>query len=772
MTASEQVHTRRQRLLIATTVPETFVSILRDQPKYLSQHFDVVLVTSPGPDAMALGHEGVPVYRVNMHRGIHLLRDLWSVLCMVRLLLMLRPDMVHSYTPKAGLVCMLAAWVCRVPVRVHTFTGLIWPTAKGWRRGVLVWVDRLLCACATHVVPEGQGVKRDLDLGRITAKALQPIGSGNIAGVDVGYFSPEAAGLTQAAADLRTRCGIRASDFVYVFVGRLNRDKGLDELVDAFESLPETCSLLLVGGVDAAAPLGDATMRRLHSNSRVHWLGFQHDIRPALKAADVLVLPSYREGFPNVVLQAGAMALPVVATDISGCNEVIEPGLNGWLVPVRDASALAHAMGSASQIKQEALLQMGSAARARVVERFERQGHWGRMLAFYQSLLVDEVAAARVNLALLVGSTAESFINFRVPLIAALLAKGLDVHVAAPDLPADSPVRHQLEAMGLKVHQVPMMRTGTNPVADLRTAWALWRLMLKIRPEMVLGYTIKAVICGTLAAWLARVPKRFSLISGLGYAFQGGGQRSRLQALVQVLYGLALARSNRVFFQNPDDLALFQDRGILKPHTPVCVVNGSGVDLTRFIVQPLPDGAVQGAVKFLFIGRLLGDKGVREYAEAARMLKRSHPQVTCALVGWIDSNPNAIGKTELDEWVRDGSIEFLGRLNDVRPAIEACSVYVLPSYREGTPRTVLEAMAMGRAIITTDAPGCRETVVDGENGFLVPVQDTEALAHAMRRFLEEPALQVSMGAKSRQIAEYKYNVHEVNRVMLAGMGVE
>lgn len=373
---------------------------------------------------------------------------------------------------------------------------------------------------------------------------------------------------------------------------------------------------------------------------------------------------------------------------------------------------------------------------------------------------------------LLIAGLADSLINFRGPLIAALQAKGMDVHVAAPDLPDGSPVRLQLQTMGLTVHTVPMLRTGTNPLADLHTAWALLRLMRQIAPSMVLCYTIKPVIYGTLAAWLAGVPHRFALITGLGYAFQGGGQRSRLQALVQGLYGLALARAQRVFFQNPDDLALFQDLGILQPHTPVCVVNGSGVDVTSFAVQPLPDGAAQGAVRFLFIGRLLGDKGVREYAEAARLLQRTHPQARCALVGWIDSNPNAITQAELDGWVADGRIEFWGRLADVRPAIAACSVYVLPSYREGTPRTVLEAMAMGRAIVTTDAPGCRETVVHGENGFLVPVQDAEALAQAMRRFVEQPALQARMGARSRQIAEDKYDVHKVNAVLLAGMGVE
>lgn len=372
---------------------------------------------------------------------------------------------------------------------------------------------------------------------------------------------------------------------------------------------------------------------------------------------------------------------------------------------------------------------------------------------------------------LLIAGLADSLINFRGPLIVALQAKGLDVHVAAPDLPAHSPVRLQLQAMGLTVHQVPMLRTGTNPLADLHTVWSLWRLMRQIAPSVVLGYTIKPVIYGTLAAWLAGVPQRFALITGLGYAFQGDGKRSRLQALVQRLYGVALARAQRVFFQNPDDRALFQERGILQPHTPVCVVNGSGVDVDRFAVRPLPAGALVGTVRFLFIGRLLGDKGVREYAQAARLLRRRYPQVRCAMVGWIDSNPDAITAAELDGWMADGSIEFLGRLADVRPAIEACSVYVLPSYREGTPRTVLEAMAMGRAIVTTDAPGCRETVTHGVNGFLVPVQNAEALAQAMSRFVEEPALQQLMGENSRQLAEHKYDVHKVNAVMLAGMGI-
>jgi glycosyltransferase involved in cell wall biosynthesis len=368
----------------------------------------------------------------------------------------------------------------------------------------------------------------------------------------------------------------------------------------------------------------------------------------------------------------------------------------------------------------------------------------------------------------MIASLADSLINFRGPLIAAIQARGLQVHVAAPDLPASNPIRHQLEIQGLVVHSIPMLRTGTNPLADLQTLWCLWRTMRQVRPDYVMGYTVKPVIYGSLAAWLAGVPRRFALITGLGYTFLGGRQRGRLQALVQRLYALALLRVSKVFFQNPDDEKLFREQGLLTAGIPSRVVNGSGVDVASFITAPFPLGPPQ----FLLIARLLGDKGVREYAQAARRIRAIHPGVKCALVGWLDSNPDAIGQAELDAWMTAGHITFLGRLSDVRPAIAACSVYVLPSYREGIPRTVLEAMAMGRPIITTDAPGCRETVVTGDNGFLVPIKSVDGLLDAMLRFVNDPVLVPRMGLRSREIAEQKYDVHKVNAVMLHELGIE
>ncbi|MDO1528149.1 glycosyltransferase family 4 protein [Fulvimonas sp. R45] len=368
---------------------------------------------------------------------------------------------------------------------------------------------------------------------------------------------------------------------------------------------------------------------------------------------------------------------------------------------------------------------------------------------------------------LIIAGFADSLVLFRGALIAELVANGLEVHAAAPGISTNQSMRMKLERMGVVCHDIPARRAGTNPVADLWLLWRLVKLMRDLKPDVVLGYTIKPVIYGSIAAWLTRVPRRFAMITGLGFAFTNG-RSGRLQSLIRQMYTFALKRTDKVFFQNPDDHALFRELGIVQPSLPVAVVNGSGVDVQQFVQEPLPNKEV----RFLMICRLLGDKGVREYAAAARLVQATYPAARFCLAGWIDENPDSIVQSELDGWIANGAIEYIGRLDDVRPAIASCTVYVLPSYREGTPRTVLEAMSMGRPVITTDAPGCRETVVDGRNGFLVPVKSVDALVHAMEAFLLDSTLASKMGWESRKIAETKYDVHKVNEIMIREMGLD
>ena len=376
---------------------------------------------------------------------------------------------------------------------------------------------------------------------------------------------------------------------------------------------------------------------------------------------------------------------------------------------------------------------------------------------------------------LIIASYPASILKFRGALIKALQDKGFEIHIAAPEFEIFPEEYESLTALGYVVHPIPMQRTGTNPLNDAKTLSALYLLMKKIKPSHVMGYTIKPVIYGSLAAKLARVPHRFALITGLGYAFQGADEqdykKSNLQKIMHKLYSVALASTHKVFFQNPDDEALFKSMGILTPNASTTVVNGSGVDISEYSVQPFATIDDILIPRFLLIARLLGDKGVREYAQAARIVKEKYPQAQFDLVGWIDDNPDAIEQKELDNWINAGLFNFWGKLDDVKPAIAASSIYVLPSYREGTPRTVLEAMAMGRPIITTDAPGCRETVIDGYNGYLVPVKAVEELAAAMERFIVNPELIIEMGKASRQLVEEKFDVDAVNQSMLEAMGL-
>jgi glycosyltransferase involved in cell wall biosynthesis len=370
---------------------------------------------------------------------------------------------------------------------------------------------------------------------------------------------------------------------------------------------------------------------------------------------------------------------------------------------------------------------------------------------------------------LVTASLSSSLRNFRGPLIEALCDAGHQVHAAAPDLAADAPTRDWLEARGVACHDVPITRAGFGPVADLRALWALYRLMRHLRPDVFLGYTIKPVIWGLIAARAAGVPQRVALITGLGYAFTEGTGRVRgaVKALARGLYKIALRSATLVFFQNDDDRADFAKMGLLPPDTKVRVVAGSGIDLRHFPAQSLPERPV----RFLLIARLLGDKGIREYAQAARIVRQDWPEVEFHLVGGTDPNPAGIPQNEVSAWHAAGDVFWHGAQADVRPFLAQCHVYVLPSYREGTPRTVLEAMATGRAVITTDAPGCRQTVAEDDTGFLVPVRDADALAAAMLRVVQTPDLIARFGAAARARAEARYDVRRVNADMLREMGL-
>ena len=373
------------KLIRTSTIPASLENLLKGQLKMLSKYYNVLAVSSPGDDMETIKErEGVRTIAIPMERRISLIKDFISLIRLIVLFAKERPDMVHSITPKAGLLSMLAAWITRVPVRMHTFTGLVFPTATGKMQKLLIAMDRLTCFCATHINPEGEGVKRDLVNYNITSKPLHIIANGNVNGIDLEYFdkTPE---VVEKACSYK-----KEGTFTFCFVGRMVRDKGINELVHSFLRLyqkDERVRLLLVGPFEKELdPVLPEVEEHILHHPGICYMGYQNDVRPFLVASDALVFPSYREGFPNVVIQAGAMGLPAIVTDINGCNEIVLPDLNGVIIPSKDEQALYESMKYFASHPVE-VERMAANARPLIASRYEQRIVWNALLDEYKSII-------------------------------------------------------------------------------------------------------------------------------------------------------------------------------------------------------------------------------------------------------------------------------------------------------------------------------------------------------------------------------------------------
>lgn len=372
-----------KKLIRLTTADISLNLLLKGQLRFLNQYFEVVGVSSDTGLLKGVGErEGIRTIAVPMHREIALGADIVCLWKLYRLFRRERPDILHSNTPKGSLLAMIAGWMARVPVRIYLVTGLRYQGASGMLRWVLRTMERLTCRFATKVIPEGNGVKQVLIADHITQKPLEILHYGNINGLDTSYFSPN----VDLRAQERERLGFSDDDFVFIFIGRIVKDKGMNELAWAMRQL--VCNhprarLLLVGPFESELdPLEGDNEQFFREHSSVAYVGYQADVRPFLAAADALVFPSYREGFPNVVLQAGAMGLPSIVTDINGCNEVITDGVNGRIIQPRDREALLQMM---SLFVEDAAHVSAMAEKARTVicERYDQQDVWQALLEMY-----------------------------------------------------------------------------------------------------------------------------------------------------------------------------------------------------------------------------------------------------------------------------------------------------------------------------------------------------------------------------------------------------
>ena len=378
----------RIKIVRATTVPLSLDVFCEGVLSELSDQYEVIALSSPGELLTKVAvREGVRTIAVPMERHISPIKDLKALITLAKVFHKENPSMVHSMTPKAGLLCMMAGWLTRVPVRVHTFTGLVFPTATGLKRKILMATDWLTCVCATHIIPEGEGVKNDLLNNGITKKPLKILGYGNVKGVDMEYY--------RVSEEIRVKSEeLRKPDtFTFLFVGRIVGDKGINELCEAFDKLSGMAKvrLLLVGPYeDSLDPISQKSKEIIERNSSIESVGgkFGDELLPYYTASDCFVFPSYREGFPNTVLEAGAMGLPSIVTDINGSREIIVEGENGVIVPSHDANALFDAMLNMMKDK-DARQKMAGNARQMIASRFE-QGFVRKCLYdFYDEVLAD-----------------------------------------------------------------------------------------------------------------------------------------------------------------------------------------------------------------------------------------------------------------------------------------------------------------------------------------------------------------------------------------------
>lgn len=375
----------KSKLIRVTTIDGSLWTLLNGQLKYINSHFDVVGVAANRGKLSQVAHrEGIRTVAITMYREINPVADFKSLFHLVRLFRAEKPDIVHANTPKGSLLAMIAAWICRVPHRIYTVTGLRFETTTGNFRRLLIGMEKITCACATKVIPEGEGVKKTLIRENITSKYLQKILNGNINGIDLDYFDR-----TEEVLSMANSSNLKSEDFTFIFIGRMVKDKGIHELVRAFCQLNKqyaTTRLLLVGSLEPELdPIDKDVLDLINTHKKIEWVGYQSDVRPFLVLSNALAFASYREGFPNVVLQAGAMGLPSIVTDINGCNEIIIEGQNGIIIPPKSQDAMFDAMNFFIQNKEQ-VDQMANNARKLVAGRYEQSKVWEATLQMYKDL--------------------------------------------------------------------------------------------------------------------------------------------------------------------------------------------------------------------------------------------------------------------------------------------------------------------------------------------------------------------------------------------------
>lgn len=746
----------------------------------------VVSMRGEGVMGPALRAAGVEVVSLDMQGLAGSARGLWRLF---RLLRNRRPDVVQTWMYHAdligGVLARLAgvravAWGVRnsgVSLGESSRSSRIaaWFCAR-----VSGWVPAVIVTCARRAAEVHRGWGYCADRVLVIPN-----------GYDLSLWHPDAA----ARQAWRREWQVPEDAVLLGCVARWNplKDHGnlLSALALCVRSHPGLRCALIGLGMSRDNPELVAQARQYGLLDHLIFLGRRDDVPALMPALDVHVLSSKAEGFPNVVAEAMASGVACVVTDVGDAAAIV--GEHGWVAPPQDPVALAQAIDRAvAAVRDPAWPERQAEARRSVAQRYSLQTMAGRYETVWRRLAADfptrggqgapagaataPAPAAAAHTAEVTGPDGTTgrrprllffitnpafLVSHRLPLALAARDAGYEVHVASMGGPAAA----GLESLGLIHHTLPLSRTSMRPWTEARSLWAIWRLFRQVRPDLVHAVTLKSVLYGGIACRLAGVPAYVAAISGLGYVFiPGSGARGALRRVALVLYRLALGQANsRVIFQNTADRDVLIDAGAVRPGQ-VVMVRGSGVDLDRFAPEPWPPGPVTVAMA----SRLLHDKGVREFVEAARLSASRGEGLRWRLAGSLDpDNPASVRAEELAAWQAEGIVDHVGECPDVAAFYAQAHIVTLPSYREGLPKSLIEAAACGRPVVTTDVPGCRDAIEPGISGLLVPARDARALADAVGRLAADPGLRERMGAAGRALAERDFGLDRIVQAHLA-----
>ena len=738
-----------------------------------SRRFDneVISLTNLGPMAQKIQACGASVRALGMRRGR---ANPFYLLRLTSWLRKSQPQVVQTWMYHADLVGGLAA-------RVAGFSGLIWNIRHSalhpsTDKRHTIWTARI-CAQISRRVPRRivccSEASRTFhaNLGYVSDR-MQIIPNG----FDLERFKSD----PMQRIATREALGIPQSGPVIGLIARKHPIKDHGNFMKAagllHREFPEVRFVLCGERVTPDDAELMAWVKSAGIQNVCHLLGQREDIPQILNALDIATSASTGEAFPNAVAEAMACEIPCVATDVGDSRFIV--GESGRVVAPKSAEALAQAWKELLEAGPEVRRRLGLAAR----ERIERNFGLAAIVSQYQNLytqIADETSAKlssrtvvnessrqthtvphRNSLnpqvrVLFVDNDVNSFYSYRIEMARAARDAGFDVHIAAPEGKAAEVLLNE----GFRFHAVPMTRSGLHPWKELATIATLFRLYRKLRPDLVHHLRLKPVLYGGLAAYGARVPAVVGLLTGLGYVFIAETRKAGvIRKLVTLSCKVAFRHGNqRIIFQNPDDQFVFVQNKIL-PARQTALIKGSGVDVNTYIPTPERDGVPV----VVLASRMLRDKGVDEFVDAARSLRDAGVHARFVLVGETDpGNPTAITAPQLRQWADSGVVEWWGHQGNMKDVLAQAHIVCLPSLREGVPKVLIEAAACGRAIVTTDAPGCREIVRNGENGLLVPVRNTRALAEALRLLIENPPLRAGMGLKGRDIVVQEFSIERV-----------